>query len=93
MTINQIHRLAIRYHDDLNALGFSPQRHRGDLSSQGDSAVLCHAMWLCNELAHYNPDPTSIGQEASANRSLAIIQALLWAGGLYTLDDLKRHTP
>jgi hypothetical protein len=91
MTITAIHRLAIRYHDELNALGYSPKRHVGDVSCQGEAAMFSHAMWLCNDLSKYSPDPTSLEQEVSAERCLVRIQSLLWAGGLHTWNDLKAH--
>jgi len=90
MTPDKILAVAQTYSTILQAQGISPARidPSCSFSTQTNSSLLQHALYLCVGIAEFAGDPDKIGK---ANRHLAAAQMCLSFAGLYTLDELCRH--
>jgi hypothetical protein len=94
MTPEQIVAVLEKYEIRINtgALSIAPRRFeasrkappRSDATSIFHAEALFHALWMCEQtktFAHTNPD--------KANRWLGFIQGVLWAEGIYSIDEMR----
>jgi len=90
MTPQKIADVASFYAKMLRELGVAPRRIDPEcsFSDQNKSAVLAHAAYLCENIAHFVQDEGKLGK---ANRHLASAQMCLSFAGLYTLNELRFH--
>jgi len=81
MTRPQVLRLAIKYHDKLNAIGHSPVK---DTSAKSLHGRMNHIMWMCLELPR-------LSDESKLNRWLGFIQGVLSTTTMYTIDNMREQ--
>lgn len=53
-----------------------------------NSQFLSHLLWMCDEATQFVKD----GRRDKAFRWLGFIQGVLWARGLFTVQDLANHS-
>jgi hypothetical protein len=71
----------------------SPTRHPADQQSYQMGAQLSHALWMLGELAGMAErlEPWAIRDGERAQRWLGFVQGVLWAQGVYSIDELRAH--
>ena len=85
MIPEQINHITDRYFKKLYDLGLKPRCHKGDLN--GSLYPVEHILWMCQEIKEISRQDME-----KACRWLGFIQGILWVRGLYSIDELRRHT-
>lgn len=82
------------YARTLSDLGYEPRafpdtalRHVPTNRLSGKYDMLCHALWMCGEAMRFVTE----GRQAKAYRWIGMIQGLLWAHGVFSIEELKSH--
>lgn len=82
------------YSRTLSDLGYDARAYADTAARVGETSrfsgkydALCHAMWMCGEAKKF----VSHGREAKAYRWIGMIQGLLWAHGVFSIEELKTH--
>jgi hypothetical protein len=83
-----------RYSKKLTELGYEPvpfpdtgKPLTGTIYRGAKFDALCHARWMCEETRGF----MGSGRWAKAYRWIGMIQGLLFMGGVYSIEELKRH--
>lgn len=93
MTPSQVRYAARKYAARLAAAGAAPVRQDTSSLSFPESvrARMDHAAYMCSEIEGMGASGKMDGQHGleKAMRWLGFVQGVLWASGLYTIDDMK----
>ena len=88
-----IHMLSF-YCKTLDDLGYRPQAFKdiearvgATIYSSGKFEVMNHALWMCDQTAHFIQQ----NRLAKAYRWLGMIQGILFMGGVFSIAELKEH--
>jgi hypothetical protein len=60
---------------------------RGSVLRGAKFESLCHARWMCEETRRFVRE----GRFAKAYRWIGMVQGLLFMGGVFSIEQLKRH--
>lgn len=87
-------RMLDLYCKRLSDLGYEPVPYPDEHAHIGENVykggkypVLNHALWMCGEARRFAREH----RRAKAYRWIGMIQGLLWTGGIFSIDELKRH--
>lgn len=91
MTPAQVRYAASKYAARLGGMGVRPSCAPLVAAGLPAAAQLGHAMWMCSELEGMSErgEMSSAHAVEKAMRWLGFVQGVLWAAGVYSVDDMK----
>lgn len=84
MSTDQVVKVANEYIQYLKSFGHEPANLANDLD--GFLQATKHALWMCYQLRDLPQEDME-----KACRWLGFVQGVLWARGLYSINDMREH--
>jgi hypothetical protein len=85
MTPDHIYKVVSKYEIQLEARGHKAEKTETGAAFDNPTTKLNHTLWMCQQIRAFVTE----GELEKANRWLGFVQGVLWAYGIYTVDQMR----